>query len=340
MAETPSEREIVESVDLCRSDGSLNPDAVGWSRHPLHDCRLPGSWGRRKRWDYWCVTTPECVLAMTYADVDYLGVADVWFLDRSSSSVVNRSGAVPLGFGFSQPDTVAGRSINFSQFGFDMAIIEEEGGTRLLSSFKSGSQDFECDVLVSRPSGHESLSVVIPWSERRFQYTTKENTLPAKGEVTIGSTTYQVADDSWGCLDFGRGKWPYSTTWNWGSASGRQAGRSVGLQLGGKWTDGTGMTENALCIDGRLSKITERLDWEYETTAWTEPWRIATENSQEVDLVFTPDYEKSSRLELGLVSAEAHQCFGLYNGSVLSNDGELIEITDLFGWAEEARWRW
>ena len=47
---------------------------MGWARQPVHRCVLPGTWGRRKRWDYWCVTTPTHILSVTYADVDYLGL--------------------------------------------------------------------------------------------------------------------------------------------------------------------------------------------------------------------------------------------------------------------------
>ncbi len=48
------EREITEPVDLCLPDGRLNPDAVGWTRTPLHTTNLWG-WGRAKRWEYWNV---------------------------------------------------------------------------------------------------------------------------------------------------------------------------------------------------------------------------------------------------------------------------------------------
>lgn len=48
----------------------------------------------------------------------------------------------------------------------------------------------------------------------------------------------------------------------------------MGLQLGGKWTVGTGMTENALCVDGRLTKIGEELDWGYSD--FLGPWTVRT----------------------------------------------------------------
>ena len=41
----------------------------------------------------------------------------------------------------------------------------------------------------------------------------------------------------------------------------------IGLQFGGKWTEGTGMTENAPCIDGRVSKISQELEWGLRSVA-------------------------------------------------------------------------
>ena len=65
------------------------------------------------------------------------------------------------------------------------------------------------------------------------------------------------AGESWAVLDHGRGRWPYRMTWNWGAASGVVDGRTIGLQIGGTWTDGTGSTENAVVVDGRLAKVSE-----------------------------------------------------------------------------------
>ncbi len=329
-----SEPELTAPVDLCTPDGRLNGAAVGWSRMPAHRCVLPGSWGRRKRWDYWCIATPTHVLSVTYADVDYLGLADVWFLDIESGRVASRSAMAPLAKGFAMPDTVGGASMSIEQRGLRLALTEEAAGTRLTAAF----DDFECDVLLARPEGHESLSVVIPWSDRRFQCTTKDNTRPVTGSVRWAGEEWTFAG-AHGCLDFGRGKWPYRTLWNWGSASGVQGGRTVGLQLGGKWTVGTGMTENALCVDGRLSKLSEELVWDYDGDDWMRPWRMSTPSAR-VDLTFTPVYDKRSHLQLGVASSEVHQCFGAYSGTVVADGGDSITIDNLFGWAEEARWRW
>lgn len=59
--------------------------------------------------------------------------------------------------------------------------------------------------------------------------------------------------------------------WNWGAGSGTVDGRTVGLQLGGRWTVGTGSTENAVLLDGRLSRIGSELGWTYSARDWMAP---------------------------------------------------------------------
>src|SRR5439155_19115654 len=154
-----TEPELTGAVNLCTPDGRLNPHAVGWSRRPFHRCALPGSWGRRKRWDYWCIATPSHVLSLTYADVDYLGLADVWFLDTASGRTVSRSAVTPLGRAFALPDRVAGRSMFFERGSLRLEVTETAAATRLRTVSDRGGRALECDVMLARPEGHEPMSV-------------------------------------------------------------------------------------------------------------------------------------------------------------------------------------
>jgi hypothetical protein len=356
-----TDRELTQPVALCTRDGRLARDAVGWSRRPVHDCALPATWGRRKRWDFWGVTGPGCALNIVVADVDYVGLVDVWFRDFTAGVEMTRTAMVPLARGITLPDRVGGAPIVVDRGDLRVSIREEAGGTRLrvdLAGTGAGDPEdpagepaaarvgFTADVLVRRPDGHESLSVVIPWSDTRFQCTTKDVARLADGTVTWDGRTYALRPNgtSWGCLDFGRGRWPYRTVWNWGAGAGIVDGpdgpTTIGLQLGGRWTDGTGMTENALCVDGRLSKLSEELVWRYDTANWLHPWSIRTPRSDRVDLTFTPLHDKRSRLRLGLVSQSVDQCFGTWAGTIVPDGGRTIPLHGVFGWAEEATWRW
>ena len=339
------DRELTEPVALCRPDGTLDPRAIGWSRHPLHTANLCGPPLRHKRWEYWCVTTERHLLTMTYADIGYLGLVECSFLDLAPEGAAPRfrQHVVPVPFarGLRQPDVVGGGSLSFRGAGLTVEMREEAGGTRLLARSRLPLRaDLEADVFVALPPAHETLSVVVPWDRRRFQLTSKHQCRPAAGEVRIGARRYRFGPEApaFGCLDFGRGYWPHRTRWNWGSASGVCEGRTLGLNLGDKWTDGTGTTENALVLDGRLHRVREPVRFRYDPRDFTRPWRLRAPSGA-VDLRFEPVFERRARVSLGVLSTEVHQCFGFYEGTVRAGESEL-RVERLFGWAEEHAARW
>jgi hypothetical protein len=334
-----SERELTEPVDLCDGRGRLNPDAVGWSRRPLHRANLRGFPGRKKRWEYWLVTSPEVVVSLTYADVDYLGIASVWVWEPATGEVTAIDRVVPFARGFALPDHPCTGTMVHADRRLRLEIEERAEATRLLVS----GRGLDVDLTVDRPEGHETLSVVVPWSATRFQYTSKHNTRPTRGAVRVGGRSYDVGDvaPAWGVLDLGRGIWPYSLRWNWAAASGTGGdGRTVGLQFGGKWTVGTGATENALCVDGRLTKIGDELDWSYDWDHPLEPWRVRDPAGDRIDAVLTPVKDKHSRTSVGLLSMEVHQVFGTWSGRLRTDRGEEVVFDGVDGFAEEARNRW
>ena len=57
-----AEHEYIDRVDECLPSGRLNPAARGWARQPLLRANLRKAGGRKKKWDYWCVNTPEVVV--------------------------------------------------------------------------------------------------------------------------------------------------------------------------------------------------------------------------------------------------------------------------------------
>lgn len=338
------EREITTAVDLCDAQGHLNPGARGWSRRPLHRANLRGAHGRKKRWDYWCVISGDVVVALTYADVDYLGLASLWILDQATSEPSGAQIIVPFGRRITLPDEPCTGTMRAAGRGLEVEIREAPSATHLVAAARGRrGEAIAVDLTVDKPAGHETMNVVIPWSSRRFQYTSKHTARPAAGTVTVGTRTWSLgpASGAFGLLDLGRGIWPYSTRWNWAAAAGPAGdGTVVGLQFGGKWTEGTGFTENALCIGGRLTKIGEELEWAYSWEEPMRPWRVRTTGSDRVDVTLTPAYDRHERTNLGVVAMEVHQCFGTWSGRVVGDDGVARDIRHIRGFAEEARNRW
>jgi hypothetical protein len=183
------EPELTHPVDLCDSNGNLNPAAVGWSRQPLHYCNLKGHWPRKKRWNYWAVVSRDHLFSVTLSDVDYLGLPFIYLLDFESKAFAEKTLLKPFGTGIDLPPAVDADVI-YNDPDMPMSMIQNEQGVRL----KIGCPDFDgkplaVDLQVFVPEGHETLNVVIPWSEKRFQFTSKQNTLPAEGTIHWGEET-------------------------------------------------------------------------------------------------------------------------------------------------------
>lgn len=338
------EREITTAVDLCTVDGRLNPDARGWSRVPLHRANLRGKFGRNKRWDYWGILAGDLAISSTYSNVDYLGIVDVWWADLATGRTGGRARTMPFPRRLELPERPGTEPLRSSSKTLTVEMVDDEVGTHLRASWieRDGTPG-RLDATVALPTGHESLNVVIPWSETTFQFTSKHQARPAHGELVLGDEVRRFGDDgsAWGVLDVGRGRWPYRTNWNWGGGAGRASGGGpvVGLQLGGKWTVGTGATENGVIVDGRLTKVGDELEWDYQ---WDDPmqeWRVRAPDGS-IDLVLHPRYDKHSRTEIGIMGMEVHQVFGHWSGSVRTDKGVTVAFDNFSGFAEECRARW
>lgn len=361
------ERELTEPVSLVLPGGELNPDAVGWTRYPLHDTSGIGAkngflrdvWGRNKRWEYWLVMTPTHLFSLTVSDVDYASSHSVWVYEIATGRRLDVAAIVPFARGAMIPPSLhdgpaRGGSMSLGGKvlppgpGRMRAYIDPvPEGTRLRAegqaSKRAGADPSRVafDITAHRSDTHEGLGVVVPWSKTQFQYTVKETALPATGYLEIDGETIEVPEgESWAILDHGRGRWPYEMEWNWGAASGcaTESGekRAVGLQFGGKWTDGTGSRENAITIDGRLYPLHEDIQWDYTFGDWDKPWHL---HSDSLDVRLEPFWNHDAVTDFGVLAMKAHQVFGYFSGTVVA-DGREIEIDRMLGFAEDVRNRW
>lgn len=333
--------EITGRVALTRDDGLLNTAAVGWGRRPFADTSgLGAGSGRNKRWEYWNIATPTHIAALTVSSLDYAGVLEVWVLDRGTGRTWGRTATVPFARGVELAPTLEGGPARARARGLEIDIDEvpaaadRQRGTRLRASIAGA----EIDVVAELPVGHERLAVVVPWSPTRFQYTVKDVARPATGRLVLDGREVAVpAGRSWAVLDHGRGRWPYDVTWNWGAGSGVSGGRVIGLQVGGRWTIGTGSTENGVVIDGRLHPILRELEWDYDRADPAAPWRVS---GGRLEAALQPFHVKTTRTSLGIVSNRTQQAFGTWSGTFERARGDVVAFDGIVGWAEEVRNRW
>lgn len=337
--------EITNPTDLCLPNGNLNPAAIGWSKTPQHNCNVSGRWLRKKRWDYWCVTGPDFLFSVTIADVDYALSGFVYFLDYSSKRFVEHTVVIPLPKSFPMPSGPSGAlRLSHKELELDFLTDEKSGVTELRArSDNFGGHRLDAEIQISRAKNQESLNVVIPWSDRKFQFTSKQPGLPATGRVRIDQDTFEFPKgNSFACLDYGRGVWPFASTWNWSSFSAKNGSDLVGVNLGGKWTDGTGINENAVFLNGKVFKIFDDLVFDYDSKDFMRPWRIHAPDPEELDLRFTPFFERKAETNLLLIFTRVNQMIGRFEGSFRAGKKtvRISSKTNAIGWAEEHEARW
>ncbi len=333
-------REIKSNTQLCDAKGNLNPEAVGWSRKPLHHCNLKGRFPRKKKWDYWCITGDRFLFSATIAHIDYLSLAGMYFLEYETGRFIKRGAVKLFPRNPKMADTVE-QTEYFSQC--KTRFLFEQTTNHMNMSVHTGrllGKPFNADIQISRPEEKESLNVVIPWNRTTFQFTSKQQCLPAEGRLFWGEETFVFAPGSaFACLDYGRGIWPCRSAWNWASFSGFSGTNEVGINMGAKWTDGTGMNENGILFNGRLHKIHEDIRFEYDVKDFMRPWRMQSMSSDTVRLEFVPFYERADSANLLLIRSKTHQMFGHYHGTLKIN-GNTIPIEGCVGWAEEHKACW
>jgi hypothetical protein len=322
------ERELTTAIEIADAEGRLRRDAIGWSRHPLHRCNVAGL-ARAHAFDYWCVTTPSVALTILVADVGLAGVALVSLLELATGDTVERVYVRPGGLPAPMPSSPDGELV-LDAWRLRLVV----GPRRLIADARTlTGKRIEVDLAIERPDGQETVNLLVPWDETRFHFTSKQQALPARGHVRVGGRTHRFDADAFACRDFGRGRRPAGIDWCWAFASTRLAGRTLGLNLGGRWTDGTGVTENALVIDGRVHKIADAVDFELDR----QPWRIRTRTTDRVELTFTPLTERALRLP---PIVRFRQCVGHFAGTLVDDLGERLTLDGVLGVAESVRGRW
>ncbi len=324
---------------------------VGWSRQPLWDCNLESAHFysikgfqrfRIKRWDYYALFTPNRFFSATIAHLGYAGNIFVYVYDYASGELHEEGLVVPLGRGINLPrNSDQGESTfedKHAKLKFEIHTTSRHIQVAW-PGFNHG-RGIYADILFHQPPEHESMNIVIPIGARRFYYNRKINCMPAEGHLHYGQVSDKISPDTaLGSLDWGRGVWEYQSFWNWASASGiLENGQAIGLNLGRGFGDLTAATENCLLLEGKIHKLAD-VAFNYDGHNFMRPWKF-TDSDQRLNLTFTPFKERVARTNLGIIFSEVHQMLGRYSGTVITDAGLSIGISNLIGFAEEHRARW
>ena len=183
-----AEPELLRPVQLCTPRGRLNRASVGWSRRPLHTLNLSGHWGRKKRWNYWCITDGELLFSVTLSSLDYVGVAFAYLWHRQTGDFTEQTVLRPFGRGCHLPDTVEGNLL-FKDDRLALSILRENACTRIeVMSHDFGGNLMTAEIVVEHPDRHDTLNVVIPWNNPRVSIHVKATLSSSIGNCSLGGS--------------------------------------------------------------------------------------------------------------------------------------------------------
>ncbi len=339
--------EITTPGPLLGPDGRLV--RAGWSRHPYLDCNLeyagrqPRALYRKlrlKRWDYYAVATPGLFFSVTLADIGYVGTVFAYVVDYTGE-IREETLVIPLARGIKlERNADSGKSrFNNGRVRVRFGSTPEERRVRVAWPAFDRGKGLEADFVLGTGPDLESVVTATQMEGAQFFYTRKSNCLPAAGHVTWGGREIALTPEtSLGTLDWGRGIWPYQTTWHWGSTSTfLPDGRSFGLNIGSGFGDAPA-PDNAVIVGGRVHKLDD-VHFDYDRGDPMQPWRMTSPDGR-LDLAFTPFKIRVARTNMLVVRSEVHQVFGRYNGAAVTDDGERIAVSDVIGFVEEHHARW
>ena len=336
-----AERELTAPTLLCDSKGLLNPDAIGYSSKSIIQSNLKGQFPRKKKWNTWTIYGEEVLFTATIAHFDIGAVCLVYFLDYETERFFEKRIALPFARNVKMPEHVLS-SIKFSDSRLSMHVTQTKHETHLYVEIPDfDNETLHADLHIHHPIEDDSLNVTVPKNRSIFQFTAKHHTLPTSGFLKIGDKRYVFNPDyCFTVYHFSRGIWPKETTWQWAMASQRSGGRRIGLNLGGQWTDGTGMTENAVFVDGIMTKIHEDVIFSMNPERMMEPWTIHTKFTDCVELTFTPFFERDANARRRGLKADFTQLIGYFTGKVRLDSGERLVIRRLLGSCETFKAKW
>lgn len=336
-----AENEIVQPTLLCDKKGNLNPAAIGYATKPLIDSNLSNHFMRKKKWNDWCIYGEDLLFSATIRHLDYVAICSVYIFQYETQYFFEKTITIPLGHKIKMSTRVLDTVIlTNSEMSIHMNYHPHETHLSIVVTDFDG-ETLHAQLIIQHPKNDDTLNVVVPWNRQTFHFTAKHHTLPTKGFIKMGDKRFLFhEEESFAILHVGRGVWPREATWNLATASQFVRHQRIGLNFGGTWTDGTGMTENAIFVNGHMTKIHEDVLFNYDTTHYMKPWTVSTKFTDQVQLTFSPFFERVASTNIKLIKSEVHQLFGYYTGTIRLKNGIILPIKQLLGSIEKYKAKW
>ncbi len=345
------QHEITKTRTLLDKKGHITEE--GWARKPLwnyarKDIKAPKL--AIKEWDYYALINQEegYAVTATFSDLGYAAMFAIAYCDLTKQACVQKDSlkVLPLGKLGLSPSSTEDSQISWANEELRFAFIKKGDKRHLMFACPSlvlpdGRVGLDVNVTLTQKPAMESLNIATSWKENRkaFYLNEKVSCMPAEGSIRRGLDKKNLLlGETWGILDWGRGRWTYQNRWYWGSASGLLDNIPFGFNLGYGFSDRTPASENALFYNGVIHKL-EEVTFHIPKDGYLRPWKISSSDNR-LNLNFEPAVDRSSTTNFILIKSIQHQVFGYFSGTVILDDKTELVLTRFPGFAEDVFNRW
>lgn len=275
------------------------------------------------------VHTPALSAGVAVVDLKYVANAFCYVYDRKSGGFYEAT-ATRLPFCariFPGPER---RKATFETRRLSICMDKDA----VVASGKGIAMDLRCDYAGTNP-----LRLCTRAGYRGWSYTQKTAPLPVSGHIRVGDRCYELdPDTSFGVADWTAGYLRRDTFWNWAAGAGRLPdGRGFALNLS-CGTNETEATENVFWLDDTLVKLST-VRFQYTANNLGDTWRIDSSDGR-LALVFTPLTSRSENINAVVVASRFTQLIGDFDGYVIDDNMQKVDIAGCPGWVEDHFARW
>ena len=321
------QHEITTSGRLLDGSGNLREPGYAKRLLPIYrraDIKAPAS--RIKEWDYYLVANDHFAVALTIDDNGYMGLDSVSFLhfDERWERTKSPMRAFPMGRTGLPESSVSGTTATSGR-GYALVFRHVPQGRELtfhMENFLNGQTIDGSVTLTEEPE--ESMVICTPFDKPGcFYFNQKINCMRARGQVRLGEKTYvfDPADSS---------------------ASGQVDGVPFGWNIGYGFGDTSAASENMLFYGGKAHKLSQvrfHIPQREGRDDFLSPWCFTSDDGR-FEMKFVPILDRAACTDVKLIKSDQHQVFGHFTGTATLDDGTVIRVRDMIGFAEKVENKW
>lgn len=335
-------QKILSNGNLLNDNGELIEAGYSFERAKVYNREKIKKLSRikRKEWDYYAFLNDEHGICITVSNLTYAAMVSVTYLDFKANKYLTKT-YTSLFCGDKKYKIPSNDNslIDIGNNNFSVRIkTENEKITIYLKMINFANNENLFLNLQATKLNPNSIVTAIPFPKKTdFYYNQKINLIKAEGNIQIGNKILSLGELIGG-LDWGRGVWPYKTTWYWSSMNKKiDDNNYIGFNLGYGLGDTSQGTENVVFYNDEIFKLddVEFIFYKDEKGKidFSKDVEIVSKNG-DIDLIFTPAFDRKDHINFLIIESDQNQMFGHFSGKIKVKDREFA-IDNYLGFLEK-----